>query len=50
MLSKGKSKGKKVIPEIMIPLVGIAQELEWLRHRLQKIAPHFSFGTMIEVL
>lgn len=44
-----KSKGKKVIPEIMIPLVGIAQELEWLRHRLQKIAPHFSFGTMIEV-
>ncbi|MGY3803964.1 pyruvate, phosphate dikinase [Pigmentibacter ruber] len=44
-----KELGKKVFPEIMIPLVGIQQELEWLRKRLQKIAPHFPFGTMIEV-
>ncbi|WGL59243.1 pyruvate, phosphate dikinase [Pigmentibacter sp. JX0631] len=44
-----KNQGKKVLPEIMIPLVGIQQELEWLRNRLQKIAPHFPFGTMIEV-
>ncbi|KAB8031945.1 pyruvate, phosphate dikinase [Fluviispira multicolorata] len=44
-----KAQGKKVYPEIMIPLVGIESELKWLRERLVKIAPHFPFGTMIEV-
>ncbi len=44
-----KEQGKKVFPEIMIPLVGIETELKWLRDRLQKIAPNLPFGTMIEV-
>ncbi|WP_186645882.1 pyruvate, phosphate dikinase [Fluviispira vulneris] len=44
-----KEQGKKVFPEIMIPLVGIDSELKWLRERLQKIAPNIPFGTMIEV-
>jgi pyruvate, orthophosphate dikinase len=46
---KCRSQGKKVYPEIMIPLVGIAEELRWLKDRLSKIAPNIPFGTMIEV-
>lgn len=48
-VEKCKSLGKKVYPEIMIPLVGVAEELQWLRERLSKIAPNIPFGTMIEV-
>ncbi len=48
-VEKCRAQGKKVYPEIMIPLVGIAQELKWLRDRLSKLAPQIPFGTMIEV-
>ncbi|RDB35155.1 MAG: pyruvate, phosphate dikinase [Spirobacillus cienkowskii] len=44
-----KLLSKKVFPEIMIPLVGAAEELLWLKQRLMKIAPNLPFGTMIEV-
>ncbi len=51
------SEGKKIIPEIMIPLVGTERELSILRERLEKVAldekGHYNisykFGTMIEI-
>jgi pyruvate,orthophosphate dikinase len=53
---KVKSEGKNVIPEIMIPLVGIDNELKILREKLIPIAEEeskgqvkYKFGTMIEV-
>lgn len=48
-VEKCRGQGKKVYPEIMIPLVGVAEELRWLKDRLVKIAPNIPFGTMIEV-
>ncbi len=52
-------KGKKVIPEVMIPLVGTAEELKICRDMLEKIGKEilrkenkrikYSFGTMIEL-
>lgn len=44
-----QEKGMLVYPEIMIPFVSFENELKWLKDRLKKIAPHLSFGTMIEV-
>lgn len=41
--------GKNPLPEIMIPLIGLKNELEWLCQRLKKINPQIPFGTMIEV-
>ncbi len=53
---KVKEEGKNVIPEIMIPLVGIGEELKILRERLITVAEEenkgrikYMFGTMIEV-
>lgn len=46
---KCQADGKKVYPEIMIPLVGTDKELSWLRDRLSQIAKNIPFGTMIEV-
>ncbi len=51
------SEGKKIFPEIMIPLVGTEKELSILRERLEKVAinamgrreVHYKFGTMIEI-
>ncbi|MHB1663578.1 MAG: putative PEP-binding protein, partial [Thermoplasmataceae archaeon] len=50
-------EGKKIFPEIMIPLVGESRELEILRERLEQVVrsvegyEHISykFGTMIEI-
>jgi pyruvate,orthophosphate dikinase len=42
-------EGKKVYPEIMIPLVGTHQELSWLKTRLTKLTADIPFGTMIEI-
>lgn len=50
-------EGKKIFPEIMIPLVGHQQELKQLRDRLEKVAENakdgedveYKFGTMIEI-
>ena len=44
-----EAQGKKVFPEIMIPLVSTEFELKWLRERLTKISKNIPFGTMIEV-
>ncbi len=54
-----KKQGKDVIPEVMIPLVGIDKEFIYLKERLKKVADdvikeygvelHYLFGTMIEV-
>ena len=51
--------GKKVIPEIMIPLVGTYQELSYLRENAEKIVKNvllkrkmkinYTIGTMIEI-
>ncbi len=56
---KAKREGVKVVPEIMIPLVGFAEELRILRERLMEVAEEtmrrlgervdIKFGTMIEV-
>lgn len=54
---KAKDEGKTIIPEIMIPLVGHANELHILRESLQVIADEmaagsgikYKFGTMIEI-
>ncbi len=53
---KVNEEGKNVIPEIMIPLVGIGDELKILRERLIPIAEEenkgkikYMFGTMLEV-
>jgi len=53
---KVKDEGKNVIPEIMIPLVGIGEELKILRERLLPVAEEenkgrikYMFGTMLEV-
>ena len=51
------NEGKKIIPEIMIPLVGTERELSILRERLEKVAMEekghhdipYKFGTMIEI-
>ena len=50
-------EGKTIYPEIMIPLVGVDNELRIIRRRLEKIAKEVSgtgkvpykFGTMIEI-
>ena len=50
-------EGKTIYPEIMIPLVGVDNELRIIRKRLEKIAKEVSgtekvpykFGTMIEI-
>ena len=52
-----QSEGKKILPEIMIPLVGTERELEVLRENLEKVARNvmgkheidYKFGTMIEI-
>ncbi|HEY9776169.1 MAG TPA: pyruvate, phosphate dikinase [Planktothrix sp.] len=54
-----KKEGKEVEPEIMIPLVGHANELRFAREMLEKVAKQvmdeaktqitYKFGTMIEV-
>lgn len=54
-----KKQGKKVFPEIMIPLIGHANELKIARAQLESVAKQvmekekseieYSFGTMIEV-
>ena len=62
---KQRLAGKDVRPEIMIPLVGLASELKWLRDRLETVARkvfmdaykragktvdfNIPFGTMIEI-
>ncbi|EKD27468.1 MAG: hypothetical protein ACD_79C00711G0002 [uncultured bacterium] len=56
---KVQKKGKKVIPEIMIPLVGTTQELKILKERAinicdtlikeAKIKMTYTIGTMIEI-
>ncbi|MEM2268205.1 MAG: pyruvate, phosphate dikinase [Thermoplasmata archaeon] len=53
---KVKEEGKNVIPEIMIPLVGIEGEIKLLRERLIPVAEEeskgkikYMFGTMLEV-
>jgi len=53
---KVKEEGKNVIPEIMVPLVGIGNEIKILRERLVPIAEEeskgrikYMFGTMLEV-
>ena len=51
------NEGKKILPEIMIPLVGESRELEILRERLEKVVQSidghekitYKFGTMIEI-
>jgi pyruvate,orthophosphate dikinase len=55
-----RKRGFKVLPEIMIPQVGIAQELEFVKKRVENIAREvmertkvkidYKFGTMIEVV
>ncbi len=50
-------EGKKIFPEIMIPLVGLKEELKQLRERLEKVTEKilegeevdYKFGTMIEI-
>ncbi len=50
-------EGKKIFPEIMIPLVGHSEELRQLRKNLEKVAEKvlegeevkYKFGTMIEI-
>ncbi len=55
-----RKKGGQPLPEIMIPLVGLASELKWLRDRLESVCKEelsqeglndqvVPFGTMIEV-
>jgi pyruvate,orthophosphate dikinase len=54
-----KKAGMDVHPEIMIPLVGVVNELTWIKERLEKIAKDtmaaegvevdYMFGTMIEI-
>ena len=54
-----KESGKKVVPEIMIPLVGDVEELKWLKERLvpviedtmkeYKTELKYEIGTMIEI-
>ena len=54
-----KREGIDVRPEVMIPLVGIVEELIYVKNQLQKVAEevikeygvslHYMFGTMIEV-
>ena len=54
-----KEAGKRRVPEIMIPLVGIKQELEITRAQVDKIAAEvfaetgttleYTVGTMIEL-
>ncbi len=53
---KVKEEGKNVIPEIMVPLVGIGNEIKIMRERLIPIAEEeskgkvkYMFGTMLEV-
>ncbi len=53
---KVKEEGKNVIPEIMVPLVGIGNEIKILRERLIPVAEEesqgrikYMFGTMLEV-
>ncbi len=52
-------RGIVVKPEVMIPLTGTVNELEWIQPRLERIAKtvmeekkvnfHYKFGTMIEI-
>jgi len=52
-------KGINAKPEVMIPLTGTVNELNWIQPRLEKIAKavmkekgvtfHYKFGTMIEI-
>jgi pyruvate,orthophosphate dikinase len=50
-------EGKKIFPEIMIPLIGTSRELQVIRERLERIATaeighnkvEYKFGTMIEI-
>ena len=52
-----QSEGKKIFPEIMIPLVGHRSEIRVLRERLEKVVKsedpdesvEYKFGTMIEI-
>jgi pyruvate,orthophosphate dikinase len=54
-----KKKGIKVLPEIMIPLIGTVKELTFLKARVQKVAAEviakkgvrlkYMIGTMIEI-
>ena len=54
---KVKEQGHKILPEIMIPLVGHMNELKRLRERLEGVAKkvagdndvEYKFGTMIEI-
>ncbi len=53
---KVKEEGKNVIPEIMVPLVGIGNEIKIMRERLIPVAEEeskgnvrYMFGTMLEV-
>jgi len=54
-----EKEGKKVLPEIMVPLIGTAEELELLRERIDSVAKEvfkeqgvevkYLVGTMIEI-
>lgn len=54
-----RKRGKRVVPEIMIPLVGIVKELSTVRTQLEAVAKQvmqeqgvkvsYKFGTMIEI-
>ncbi len=54
-----KKEGKEVLPEIMVPLIGTAEELELLRDGIEKVAKEvfdaqgieveYLVGTMIEI-
>lgn len=54
-----KEKGVKIIPEIMIPLIGDVEELKWLKKRLVPVIEEtikeygielkYELGTMIEI-
>jgi len=58
-IETNKEKGQSVIPEIMIPLVGVLSEFTWLKERLDKVAEEvmaeagvklkYEMGTMIEI-
>ncbi len=54
-----KSEGTEVVPEIMVPLVGIAKELSFISERIKRVAEsvmkrlgvrtNYLIGTMIEI-
>ncbi len=58
-VSAGEAKGEAVVPEIMVPLVGLVEELDYVKARIDKVAREvmdesgtrfeYLVGTMIEL-